>query len=694
MQSIILAATTTGVAKTHRLKGKSNAIKEDDPRMVPIREHFTELLGLGEVRATRFVSAWVNGQLERTTRDDDNEEVYLPLSSGYRPCYYRYMRDIGYIAKPDAKGRVKITTDPKFEGDMEQCYIDLRTYVRIWKRDYPKLKVSKPAEDICELCFRFANRHRFLAKHKRMSPDETMINSGEHDALFREFDDDGGYSSEEEEEEYGDGADESKEEPAAEGTGQPTQESAADGEVTVNVGSVDAPKLTVEERAEAARRRADLVREAMLVRAGKHVLSAQAQRHLYRNVAAVAVADAKAKKPHSQRHYAFVADYGQNMEVPVYHKEQPVSAYYYSPASAYNFGVVNHAHEYEDGTIGEHLYAHVYHEGIAKKGANNVASLLMKTFRDLNLLREEEMGGELSIVFDNCSGQNKNNTVLKLLVFLVEMKYFEKVNFIFLVVGHTKNAADHLFNALKFIYRQDNIYTFTELLEKLDGSDKVTVCASVEEDFLDYDTFLGYYHSTYAQKMKQNHIFSCSQANWNKNKFHVELRKSDLPEDKIVHHNSIKSGFHGRKQNYPMNSKGLKTAIANRPKDIKAAMADLLKTIEAPGLNPYKQVELYCKYRPIVPHEHHGDVFYKKPSKEVFALVKKEKKSRQDFRGELNKVKADEIRKEKIKAKLGKYTEGPVKKNRIAKANEDDKSAEGKKTKKAKQTEDVMVWNN
>ena len=45
----------------------------------------------------------------------------------------------------------------------------------------------------------------------------------------------------------------------------------------------------------------------------------------------------------------------------------------------------------------------------------------MKTFRDLTLLREDEMGGELSVVFDNCTGQNKNNTVLKLLVFFVEM---------------------------------------------------------------------------------------------------------------------------------------------------------------------------------------------------------------------------------------------------------------------------------
>ena len=76
---------------------------------------------------------------------------------------------------------------------------------------------------------------------------------------------------------------------------------------------------------------------------------------------------------------------------------------------------------------------------------NNVCSLIMKTLSDLNLLRGNEAGKELNIVFDNCTGQNKNNTVLRLVPFLVEMGFFEKVNFVFLVVGHTKNAADNPF---------------------------------------------------------------------------------------------------------------------------------------------------------------------------------------------------------------------------------------------------------
>ena len=50
-----------------------------------------------------------------------------------------------------------------------------------------------------------------------------------------------------------------------------------------------------------------------------------------------------------------------------------------------------------------------------------MSSLIMKTLRGLNLLCEDSVGGELNVVFDNCSGQNKNNTVLKLAAWLMAM---------------------------------------------------------------------------------------------------------------------------------------------------------------------------------------------------------------------------------------------------------------------------------
>jgi hypothetical protein len=54
----------------------------------------------------------------------------------------------------------------------------------------------------------------------------------------------------------------------------------------------------------------------------------------------------------------------------------------------------------------------------------------------------------------------------------------------------------------------------------------------------------------------------------------------------------------------------------------------LLQPIKPPGINPYKWVELFFKYRPVVPPEYHQDEFYIKPSDDVLKMVKEEKVNR------------------------------------------------------------------
>ena len=166
---------------------------------------------------------------------------------------------------------------------------------------------------------------------------------------------------------------------------------------------------------------------------------------------------------HPKRTYTFVVDYGQNMELPVFNDKQPGPTYYYSPVGVYNLRVVNHVHVYKDGTIEKHMYAHVYNKAVSKKSANSVVSLIVKMLQQLNLLRDDSAGGELNIIFDNCSGQNKNNTVLKLPVWLKAKGYFKNVNFIFRIDDHTKNAADSLFNSIKHEYRKKSLFTMEAL---------------------------------------------------------------------------------------------------------------------------------------------------------------------------------------------------------------------------------------
>jgi hypothetical protein len=81
-----------------------------------------------------------------------------------------------------------------------------------------------------------------------------------------------------------------------------------------------------------------------------------------------------------------------------------------------------------------------YAEDEGKKGANNVASLFMRVLRSRGCLREADPAWCLTLIFDNCGGQNQNNTVLQMAPYLVEKGYFHQVNIIFYVRGHTNNV--------------------------------------------------------------------------------------------------------------------------------------------------------------------------------------------------------------------------------------------------------------
>ena len=109
----------------------------------------------------------------------------------------------------------------------------------------------------------------------------------------------------------------------------------------------------------------------------------------------------------------------------------------------------------------------------------------MKTLNMMNYYAGTSPVESLTLYLITVVAKKKNYTVLKLLLWLAEMKYLKKVNFIFLIVGHIKNAADRLFNALKINYHQQNIYTVKQLFEVLSRSNYVTIVPTEDEDFKD-----------------------------------------------------------------------------------------------------------------------------------------------------------------------------------------------------------------
>ena len=165
-------------------------------------------------------------------------------------------------------------------------------------------------------------------------------------------------------------------------------------------------------------------REEAVSKMSRHVDCAAAQR-CYFNARSKECKNS-ANEPHDKRQYCIVADYSQNLQLPHFGEEQPGETYYYCPLNVAAFGVVD--------CQNDHLSAYVYHEGEGKKGGNNVSSLLMKYCKEQGWFDKQTPGMLLTIVMDNCCGQNKNRMVLRAMaLYLVEKKVFNKVEVIFLV---------------------------------------------------------------------------------------------------------------------------------------------------------------------------------------------------------------------------------------------------------------------
>jgi hypothetical protein len=111
------------------------------------------------------------------------------------------------------------------------------------------------------------------------------------------------------------------------------------------------------------------------------------------------------------------------------------------------------------------LTCYIYKESTARKGSNNVASLLMHYLFEKNWLMINNAGKSLDVAMENCGGQNTNNNVLRLAPHLAEMGYFRSYEFDLYIRGHTKNACDRLFNQMKIRFLKRDMYSYKNILE-------------------------------------------------------------------------------------------------------------------------------------------------------------------------------------------------------------------------------------
>jgi hypothetical protein len=163
-------------------------------------------------------------------------------------------------------------------------------------------------------------------------------------------------------------------------------------------------------------------------------------------------------------------DTGQNLCLPNFEGDQPGDTYYMSPLTVYLFGVVDNSPQ----NGGDQMNAFIWQEFEGDRGANNIASCLLRDLKLRGMMSRPNFG-ELVYIADNCGGQNKNMHVVRFLMWLVETKVFPKVTLFFLVKGHTKNAADRMFNLLKLTYNCKDIFTYDQLFDVLNANEHVHV---------------------------------------------------------------------------------------------------------------------------------------------------------------------------------------------------------------------------
>jgi hypothetical protein len=195
-----------------------------------------------------------------------------------------------------------------------------------------------------------------------------------------------------------------------------------------------------------------------------HVRDARSMRHEYTKDCTAA----------SATHAVTTIDFAQNVAMP--HSAQTPSMWYFlSLINVSVFGIYNQPDEKQ--------WNFIYTERKAAKGSNEVISML-DAFARMRSIYGERAASEKTwtIYADNCGGQNKNNNVVKFLLFLTHCKAVKSVTLKFLVKGHTKNHCDRGFANMKRHYAKIDLWTLPMLVRSIEESATTNKCVLLEDN--------------------------------------------------------------------------------------------------------------------------------------------------------------------------------------------------------------------
>ncbi|MCE8163216.1 MAG: hypothetical protein I3273_02745 [Candidatus Moeniiplasma glomeromycotorum] len=160
------------------------------------------------------------------------------------------------------------------------------------------------------------------------------------------------------------------------------------------------------------------------------------------------------QKNNTVAHYSF--DWAQNVSVPHF-SQQPSWVYFSSLPKVHLFGIQNEAN-------GEQINYVLDESELLNKGINGTLSLVF------NGIKQFDKGEKhLKLTCDNAVGQNKNNTTLWFLLYLVIAGYYGTVELDTMIAGHTKFSPDRSFGMIKKLYRRSTIFSkesFVKVVEE------------------------------------------------------------------------------------------------------------------------------------------------------------------------------------------------------------------------------------
>ena len=561
--------------RTHGLKFKTGADssrgKEMEETNDSLHTYFKELEEEGLPFATRII----RDETGTTTRDDNVDAIMLPPHITKRGCYEKWCFSRGWkVTKKSTAKTIYDTTQDYIErpvepvdgegislwppGSESKRVVSWPKFFQFWKKEFPLLLIRKKGADTCTDCLILNNEFALHAARKKRKAAEQENDSD------RDISDD--------------------------------ESERGDDDIDRDEGELE-------------RSLSDY--EKTLIAAKAHVKSYQVQREESKRIISLARLDITTNNLHSLfRRRVLTIDMGQNLNVPNFEGEQPGDTYYMSPLTVLLFGVVQNATE--DGGP-DTMNAYTWQEFEGDRGQNNITSCLLQDLKNRGLLSRPNYGN-LTYVADNCGGQNKNKVVVRFLMWLVESGFFPEVKIVFLVKGHTKNAADRLFNLLKLSYHRKNIYTYDDLCTNLDANEFVTVHKMRQKNFhnhLEWQTEM--YRPPEGGEFKQSHVFTIRKHG---TRALTTLIKQDC-NDSIQRYDSLLPKKANKAKVYP------KEERARRIKNMEADLNELVPS----GLRPIKQVELYTKWAKLLP-KWAAAITCPKPSQEVIDSIKKSRREK------------------------------------------------------------------